>query len=198
MISGGSAIINSLGSQMPILLSSTIFGEAQAGLFAMALRVFTSPLALIGEAAGVALTGEVAARLRSQKKDAYALCSRSMRQLFALGVIPTAAAAIVGPWALPVLLGPAWARSGMLVAILALPTLAQFTAAPLSQMLNLTNRSHQLLRWDIARLIAIIASFAIPSQFGMSFEIALAFYGVIQFLLYAWLARSCLNAIRRA
>jgi len=119
-----------------------------------------------------------------------------MRDLFLIGMMPCALFAGLGSWAVPVVLGDDWARSGVIVAWLSAGTLAQFTASPFSQLLNIAGHSRWLLSWDITRLVAVTAAFTVPVLAGGGLLTAIAAYSATSVVLYTALGRMCLAAIR--
>jgi O-antigen/teichoic acid export membrane protein len=196
LMAGGSAGINQLASQLPILLSSGFFGNADVAFLAMAIRVLVSPLAIIGQAAAAANIGEVGRLLRERDVTVVRVVKHGMRDLFVVGVGPCLFAAGAGWFVVPILLGHQWGGAGVLVSLLSAGTLAQFTVSPFSQILNLTARNRSLLIWDSVRFLAILSSMLIPAVLGASFSVAIAVYSFSQVVIYTWLALACLGAVR--
>jgi O-antigen/teichoic acid export membrane protein len=195
-LSGGSAAINSLGGQLPILLCAWLYGQAEVGMLAMAIRILVAPLGIIGQAAASATTGEVGRLLRNREGAADLLVRRGMRDLFLLGLLPCLSAAALGPWLVPIVLGTAWAPAGTLVAWLSAGTLAQFTAAPFSQLLNIAGRSRLMLGWDVTRIVVIAGAFGLAALTGGTVIVAVALYTFAQIFLYVLLGRWCLETVR--
>jgi len=194
---GGSAAINSAAGQLPVLVAAFAYGNAQAGLLAMALRLLVSPLSLVGQAAAAASVGEVGLLLRNGDTRARRTLLSGMRDLFVLGAVPCLAAAVLGPTLVPWLLGEEWEDAGVLVALLSAGALAQFCASPVSQLLNVTQRSGVLLRWDVLRLCVIAAVLTVPAVAGGSFSLAIGAYAAAQVVLYGELARMVVRAVSR-
>ena len=194
-VSGCAAAINSVGSQLPLLLSSLLFGQAEVGFLAMAIRLLVAPMAIVGQAAAVASVGEIGQLLRQQDPAAPTMVCRGMWYLLALGALPCAAASVVGPWLVPWLLGPEWAQTGHLLFWLALGTLAQFAVAPFSQMLNLTGHHAWMLCWDACRLLVVGLAMTLPAAFGQPLDVAVAAYSLSSVVLYAILGFVCTRAV---
>lgn len=194
-VSGGSALINSLAGQLPILLSTTLFGHAEAGYLAMAVRILVAPLGIVSQAAASANIGEVGNMLREGSPDAPRVVVRSMRDLLLLGVIPCVAVGGLAIWLVPVVLGSTWAPTGTIMAVLAIGSLAQFVGSPFSQLLNLTGHNRRLLAWDVSRLLLIGISFGVVGRLA-GLIAAVAAYSGILVVLYALLIAIVVSAVR--
>lgn len=196
VVSGSAAGLNSLASQLPLLLCTFLYGQAEVGFLAMAIRVLVSPLSIVGQAAAAASIGEIGEHLRAGTSAVDALVRRGMGSLLVLGVLPCALAAVIGPRIVPALLGPSWAPAGPLVGWLALGALAQFAVAPFSQLLNLTGHHGWMLSWDASRLVVVAGAMVLPAALGHPLEVAVAAYSVGSVVLYAVLGSACIRAVR--
>jgi O-antigen/teichoic acid export membrane protein len=196
LTAGPSAFVNSLGGQAPILLASMMFGTRAAGLLAMTVRLLVSPLGIVSQAAASATLGEVGRSLRENEGGADSIVRRAMRDLFLLGLLPCSLAAALGPWLVPLLLGPDWRTTGTLLALLSVGTLAQLTLSPFAQLLNLLGRSRRLLSWDAVRFCCIAAAWIIPWGLGYSIETTVAVYSLTLVGVYALLWQLLRSALR--
>ena len=120
-----------------------------------------------------------------------------MRDLLAVGLIPCGLAGALGAWAVPFVLGQEWREAGLLLAALAAGALAQFVAAPFSQLLNLTGDNRRLLIWDTGRFGATVLSFCVAWAAGMSPVWAVGSCSVALVVVYCALACLVLRAIAR-
>jgi len=194
VVSGSAAALNSLATQLPLLLCTYLYGQVEVGLLAMAIRLLVSPMSIIGQAAAAASVGEIGRRIRLGSPGTHTIVTRGMLYLLALGALPCAAAAVTAPVLVPIVLGQAWAPVGPLVAWLAVGTLGQFAVAPFSQLLNLTGRHVWMLRWDASRLVVIAAAIGVPATLGQSLHSAVAIYSGCSLVLYAFLGVACARA----
>lgn len=164
---GMSALFNSLGTQMPLLLLASLYGTTSAGLFAMAQRLFSQPLQVLAQGIATASNAEVSHTIRSEDHAAASdLVRTTMRRLALLGAVPTVAVAVTAPWLAPIVLGENWQEAGGIISILSVSAYAQFCTAPFAQLLNVTGRSRTLLAWDCSRLMAITGALVAPKLFG--------------------------------
>lgn len=195
LTAGGSAGINSLGGQVPVLAPALFFGDQAAGWFAMAVRILVSPLSVVGQAAAAAAVGEISDAMRTNDGRSRVVFRRGVRDLTIIGAVPALGAAFLGSAIVPLLLGSEWKESGTIVSMLALGVWAQFAVSPFSQVLNLSGHSWRLLCWDVGRLTLMVGSFAIPSLLGGGLATAAASYSATLIVLYIAMARMCDRAL---
>lgn len=193
---GSSALINSTAGQVQILLPALLYGPVAAGVFAMAVRLLPAPLMVISQAMAAAAIGEVGRSLRDQDGRTRSIVRRGLRDLFILGILPCVAVAVLAPFVTGRLLGERWEEVGVILAVLSAGVLAQFCAAPFSQVLNLTGHSGRLLVWDVTRLVALGGAFVAPSVMGQPLSVAAGVYSVTLVLLYVFLSALVLGAVR--
>ena len=196
-LAGSSALLNSLTSSAPIILVSMFYGNAAAGQLAIGIRVLVAPLGIISQAAAFANLGEVSRMLRVGDDNAARVVRHGMRDLFAVGLIPCALAGALGTWAVPLVLGQKWREAGLLLAAQAAGALAQFVAAPFSQLLNVTGDNRRLLMWDSGRFTATILCFSVARMAGLSPVWAVGCWSAALMVVYFALARLVVRAVAR-
>jgi O-antigen/teichoic acid export membrane protein len=196
-LAGGSAFLNALTGSAPIILVSMFYGDAAAGQLAIGIRVLITPLSIISQAAAFANLGEVSRMLRVGDNNAAQLVRHGMYDLFAVGLIPCALAGVLGSWAVPFVLGQKWREAGLLLTVQAAGALAQFVAAPFSQLLNVTEDNRRLLIWDSGRFAVTILSFCAARIAGLSPVWAVGCASVALVFVYCALARLVLRAVAR-
>lgn len=197
-LAGASALVNSLGGQLTVLLTSALYGQIEAGLLAMAIRLLVSPLAIVGQAAASASLGELGRLVRDGASTGSAVVRRAMRDLALVGAVPCVALAVVGLFFAPTFLGPEWTDAGRMMALLAPGTLLQFVVSPFSQLLNLTGQTKKLLVWDVVRVVVLGAALTLPWALGAPVLTTVGCYSAVLIPLYAWMAalvRSALLAL---
>lgn len=194
-LAGSSALINSFTSQIPLFLASIFYGNATVGQLAIAIRILVAPLAIVGQAAASANIGEVGRLLRRGSDTAAQVVRSGMRDLLVVGAIPCSLAGALGAWAIPFILGKEWRQAGLLLAVLAFGTLAQFVVAPFSQLLNVTGNNRYLLIWDAGRFATTTLSFCIPWALGLSSVWAIGSWSVALVATYGVLAWLTIRAV---
>lgn len=196
-LAGTSAFLNSLTTSAPVLLVSVFYGDATVGQLAIGIRLLVTPLSIIGQSAASANIGEVSRMLRVGDDTAARLVKNGMRDLLAVGLILCSLAGVLGAWAVPFVLGQKWREAGLLLAALAAGSLAQFVAAPFSQLLNLTRDNRRLLIWDTGRFGATVLSFSIAWAAGASPVWAVGTWSVALVVVYIVLVRLVLRTVTR-
>jgi O-antigen/teichoic acid export membrane protein len=196
-LAGSSAFLNSLTTSAPVLLVSVFYSDSTVGQLAIGMRLLVTPLSIIGQSAASANIGEVSRMLRVGDGTAARLVRHGMRDLLALGLIPCGLAGVLGAWAVPLLLGQAWREAGLLLAAMSAGALAQFVAAPFSQVLNLTGNNRWLLIWDTGRFVATVLSFCVAWAAGMSPVWAVGALSAALVMVYGALVCMVLRAITR-
>jgi O-antigen/teichoic acid export membrane protein len=196
-LAGSSAFLNSLTSSAPVILVSVFYGDATVGQLAIGIRLLVTPLSIIGQSAASANLGEVSRMLRVGDDTAARIVRHGIRDLLAVGLIPCGLAGALGAWAIPFLLGHEWREAGLLLAALAAGALAQFVAAPFSQLLNLTGDNRRLLIWDMGRCSATVLSFCVARAAGLSPVWAVGSWSIVLVVLYGALACLVLRTIVR-
>ena len=191
---GASALLNSAGGQAPVLLVTALFGAAGAGVFAMAVRLLVGPLAILAQAVGSTMMGEIGRMSAARDPELTRTVDALIRQLGVLMLIPCALAALLAPWLVPFALGPGWDQVGTVIQVLAIGAFAQAVGSPLTQVLNLTHRSSLLLRWDAVRLAAIVVTFVAVPLLGGGVVLVSVVYSAVMALLYT----AVLLMVRRA
>lgn len=181
---GTTALVNSFAGQAPLLLIGALYGSVEAGLFAMMLRLLVSPMTIVGQAASSATLGEIGRIRRGGEGDASRFVKRASRDLAFVGLVPCAFVAVAGPWLSQLLMGEEWRRAGALMAVMSIGALVQFAIAPMSQLLNITGKSSQLLRWDILRLVTYVLAIVVPSLLGASLVGAVLVYSIAHLPVY--------------
>lgn len=150
-------VANALGVQLPLVLVGLLYDAGTTGQFGMVQRVLALPVTLVGTAAGQVFLSEIAARVRDRSAGSRALLLRASRLLVVPAVALAGVLLVGAPALFTVVFGPEWATAGDFARLLALPVAAQMVAAPLSQVLVVTERQLALLVWDGVRIALMVA-----------------------------------------
>lgn len=165
--SGGSALLNSTASQLPVLVVSVVYGAASSGLLAIGMRAFVAPLALVGQALSSASNGEVGECLRrGDHAGARRIVRSGVILLAGLGVVPALLVFILSPTYMGNILGESWAPAGPVVQALVPGAYAQLCTSAFAQTLNISDHSSWLLGWDTMRMVLIGIGLAVPRILG--------------------------------
>mgnify|MGYP001108727900 CR=1 FL=1 len=123
-------LLNVAGGQAPVLLFAALFSPALAGYYALALRVLSAPLALVGTAVSQVLLPRIVEANR--RGEAGQLILRLFRILAWLSFFPFTVAALMADRIIPFAFGPQWAPAASVIAWTALWAACQFVTSPLS------------------------------------------------------------------
>lgn len=194
LLAAPSALVNSAGLEMPLLLVSALYGDARAGLLGLTIRVFSGPTAIIGQAVSQVYTGETGAALRQPSGALGRLLRRAVLRLLLLGAGPALVLIVAGPWLFGLIFGPTWTEAGEYARFLAVAYLAQFAVTPVSSTLFLLERQGHELAWGCVRLLLTAGGTALCGLLGKPIQVAVIVLAVGHVLSYAVLYALCLHA----
>ncbi len=198
LISSGSAVLNVAGLQIPALLILILYGPVVGGLFALAQRVLSVPLALLGQAVMQVYVGHAGELIRSgDKLGLSALFSRFTRRLVIISALPVAILGAAGPILFTVVFGEAWRAAGEYAQIMILMVAAQLCVNPLAHTLMLLEFQGWQMAWDVSRLLLVLASFLAAGLFGLPPSTTIALYAGVITVTYLALHVMCRAAIAR-
>lgn len=149
------AVLNTLGLQLPLILLGAWFGIESAGFLGVAQRVTALPAALIGIAVGQVFCGELTARLRAGERNNRRLYLKVSVRLGLIGALITLALLVLPPYLFPVILGSNWAEAGTYAQATALAVGLGFMASPLSYVLVAYQKTFTAVSMDVSRIILV-------------------------------------------
>jgi O-antigen/teichoic acid export membrane protein len=189
-----SALVNSAGLELPLLLIAALYGDARAGLLGLTVRVIGGPMTIVGEAVNQVFTGESSAALRNPRGTLGASIRRAVLRLVVVGAIPAGVIAAAGPSLFASVFGADWAEAGEYARYLSLGYLAQFAVIPVSPVLWLLERQGRELAWAVLRVLLTAGAPAVCSMLDAPITAAIAALSVGQFISYAVLYALCVHA----
>jgi O-antigen/teichoic acid export membrane protein len=154
-ISAVSALINSAGFGVPMLIMAHAFGDRTFGFIALADRTINAPSTLIGQAVSQVYCSQASSYLR-QRAAILPLYARYARALSLFAAVPAALLWWSAPILAPILLGRAWAPTATFIRITLPSATLGFIIWPLIPTLNLLERQHKQLAWDVTRCAVTI------------------------------------------
>lgn len=131
------ALANMAGFQLPLLFIAVLVGNKELGFLMLVIRILQAPMSLIGSAISQVYYGQATSELKSGTLMPFTL--RMLKRLFLLGFPPMLFAAIIAPWATPLIFGNSWSRAGELIVWMAPFFFFQFLSSPLSMALHVVN-----------------------------------------------------------
>lgn len=153
-----SALLNVLGTQLPILFVARAYGAESAGNLAQAVTLGAIPAALLGTAISSVVLAELAARVRAGELDQRQRYLRVSRALAPLGLAWILGLALIAPSLLPWVLGSNWESAGQFAAALGIAAGSGLVVSPLTVVFSLYERSVLNLVLDVLRVVLVGAS----------------------------------------
>ncbi len=193
--SGG---INALSVEIPMLLSSSLFGTSTAGYYALAQRVVVAPLSMVGKSISQVYMSSLGERVRERDPAVVQLFTGVANRLLLLAAPPFILLGLFSPVLFKTVFGEGWYPAGMLVRVLVPAFLAQFVVVPLSQTLNFIGRQDYQLAWDALRFAGVFASFTITHHLNLNYIYAFTTLSAFLVLAYGVHYLLMLTALRNA
>ncbi|BBH47478.1 lipopolysaccharide biosynthesis protein [Pseudomonas sp. KU43P] len=182
-------LINTVASQIPVVLLAAKFGGETAGWFALTLKMMGAPISLLA-ASVLDVFKEQAARDYRETGSCRAIFIKTFKLLAVLALPPFIAFWFVGEWAFGFIFGDAWAESGR-YAVLMIPLFyMRFVVSPLSYTIYIAQRQNLDLIWQVALLALTFACFFLLD----SVDSVLWFYSIgyaIMYFIYFWMSFYC-------
>jgi O-antigen/teichoic acid export membrane protein len=179
-------LINTVASQIPVILLASKFGGESAGWFALTLKIMGAPISLLA-ASVLDVFKEQAARDYREQGGCRGIFIKTFKLLALLALPPFIGLWLLGEWAFGFIFGEAWAESGR-YAVLMIPLFyMRFVVSPLSYTIYIAQRQNLDLAWQLVLLIITVASFTLAS----SADSALWFYSMgyaIMYFVYFWMS----------
>ena len=189
-----SALVNSAGLEVPLLLVAALYGDVRAGLLGLTVRVVGGPSRVIGQAVHQVFSGESSAAIREARGTLGRTVRMSVRRLLLVGAVPAAVLLAAGPELFGLVFGPEWSEAGTYARLLALAYLAQFAVAPVSATLFLLERQGRELAWVVFRLVLTAGGPLACGLTGAPATAAIAALAAGHVLSYLVLYRLCVRA----
>ncbi|MFG0272935.1 oligosaccharide flippase family protein [Pseudomonas sp. zjy_14] len=182
-------LINTVASQIPVVLLAAKFGGESAGWFALTLKMMGAPISLLA-ASVLDVFKEQAARDYREAGSCRRIFIKTFKLLAVLALPPFIAFWFIGEWVFALIFGEAWAQSGH-YAVLMIPLFyMRFVVSPLSYTIYIAQRQNLDLVWQLALLALTFACFTLPDNV----ESALLFYSIgysIMYFIYFWISFYC-------
>ncbi|WP_057290012.1 lipopolysaccharide biosynthesis protein [Noviherbaspirillum sp. Root189] len=178
------AMFNTIGSQLPPLLFAALFSPALAGTYALANRVLSMPMQVVGKAiANVFLAGAADAR-REGRLGVFV--ARVHGKLSHIGMVPTLMLLMAGPEIFAFAFGIQWREAGVFAQWLAPWLYLVFVTSPMSAVLDVLDRQAAAMAFQALLLAVRIAAILSGAWLGDA-RLAIALFGMGSAL--CWLAQ---------
>jgi len=166
------ALLRSLGQNIPVFFLAVVFLPATVGFYAMANRLMRFPIALVGESVRRTYL-QKAAELSNKKMSLAPSLIKTTVVLAATGIIIFSPLLFWGPQLFAIVLGDQWADGGKYVSILTPWFFSRFVQLASSVTYIVFQKQDQLFRIHTVSTLAIVIAFVLVYRFGASAELTL-------------------------
>ncbi len=134
-------LLNTIGMQLPPLLFAVLFSPAAAGIYALAHRVLSLPMSLVGQAIGNVFLSRAA---EAQREGNLALLVAKVHEKLAqIAMPPVLVLAVVGPDLFVWVFGSEWREAGVFARLMVPMLYFQFILSPISSIFNVLEKQGQ-------------------------------------------------------
>ena len=183
-------LFNTGGTQLPPLIIAAFFSAAGAGLYALAHRVLTLPLSLIGSALQSVFLSNAAEAHRSNQLGE--IVKRLLDILVQIAVIPAAILVLTAPGLFSIIFGEDWRQAGALAQWMTPWLLLQFCTGPLAIVNAVVEKQHLDLILQAQLFVVRIIMLAVGAYYGdIVFAIMLFSIGsAVSYFIFLWVVLS--------
>ena len=167
--------LNTAGAQIPPLLFASTFGAGLAGFYALAHRLITMPMGLVGQAVGQVFLSDAPAQYR--RGELPATLNKAHKLLIKCILPPTAILIVFGPSLFSVIFGEQWRISGEVASWLSLWMLMAFTTSPLSSVFVVVEKQYFGLIMQAVLLLARVSGIGVGVLYD-DFMLAVIFFSI--------------------
>ncbi len=169
LISMPSSVIDVIAFALPIPFITDFYGLKYAGLYALATRLLSFPIALLTQNIADVFHSYVAESMRQKSPDVRKMFFQTTYKLCLLALPFTILIILVAPWSGGFLFGQKWHAVGMLIAYIVPWTAAQFIVSPLSRIVFVIGGQALKLIYDFTALFCLLGSFFIGRHLHFGF-----------------------------
>ncbi|NEP55951.1 MAG: oligosaccharide flippase family protein [Symploca sp. SIO2G7] len=135
------SLLNAIGTQISPILFAVLFSSTTAGIYALAHRVLSLPMSLVGQAIGNVFLARAAEAKR--EGNLAGLVAKVHEKLAQIAMPPTLVLAIVGPDLFVWVFGPEWREAGVFARLMAPMLYFQFILSPISTLFSVLEKQKQ-------------------------------------------------------
>lgn len=193
----GAGLLNAVGTIVPPVIISALYGEAVTGSFSFALRLVGLPVGLVGTAVSQVFLAEASQLVRERPvelPDFFRKVRRKMSLLsggiLLLGVISIPL--------FPLVFGGRWRMAGLFAGLMSIYCAAQIVVSPISTICLILKRQDVQFFLDALRAVVVVLALWLPGKLGGSclaaigcFSLAMTVTYGIYYSVYSHLASNC-------
>lgn len=149
-----SALLNSTGAQLPVLIFTAYYSPLIAGLYLLTQRVIKTPLSIVGQA----VTQLFISNIRNEEDKLKKNILNINKFLTVISAIPFAIVIVSGDRLFSLVFGPNWAEAGLVAAILSPWMFLVFICSPVSSLIEYKGKQKNFLIFQIILFLSRICS----------------------------------------
>ncbi|RFU64882.1 lipopolysaccharide biosynthesis protein [Peribacillus glennii] len=184
LISSWSALLNSLGNQLPTFFLAAHFDPKTAGWFFLAQKILTVPEGLLGFSAQQVYLSQSAQQARASPERFMSFFWDTIKKMFVMGIIVIGMIAFIAPYAVKIVFGQQWSEAGDFLQILSILYLMKIIVNPLSANFYVTEALKYQVISEIIRFLLICLSIFLSAYYFESPEASLTCISLMSSLGY--------------
>lgn len=187
-----SALLNSLGGQLPAILLIYFFSPAMAGFYAITQRVLRAPMTLIGGVIANVFTAQSAEMInRNEKIDVF--IENVILKLIAIVFFPMGGLFLLSPQLFPLVFGEEWAMAGIFAQWMIPWLTIVFITSPITLITEITAKNKNNLIFQVSLFASRLFGIGIGAL-NNSALISIASFSILSFICWliylTWLTKT--------
>lgn len=168
LLSSWSAVLNSIGLQIPVLFLTAYHSTAVVGWYALSNRVLGLPLNIISGAVGQVQMAESAKFVRDSPEQLQRLFWRTLKTVLMIGMPLVGLTALVAPWLFSFVFGYEWKEAGIYLQILCPMFLLDLAANSIGGSIDVLERQDLHAIREISRIVIMFVGVGLAIFFSYS------------------------------
>lgn len=165
IVSSWAALINSLGTQMPIFYLAAHFDAKTAGWFFLAQKILTIPEGLIGFSASQVYLTQAAQTARNSQEHFRQFFWDTVKKMIIMSFIIMGLVALCAPLAIKIVFGEQWIQASEFIQILSVLYFMKIIINPISANFYVFNALGKQFISELIRFILICVSLFLALEF---------------------------------
>ena len=179
LYSAPSEAMNTLSTQIPVLLMTNLFGMQAAGTYGMANRIVGLPVAVMGSSVGTVYFTDASRAYHDGDMETLKKMTRDIgEKLLYIALLPMTLLILYGEPLFMWVLGDKWAEAGRMAQGLAFWMLFVFVASPITGIWNVFRKQHVSLLVNVVLLASRAASIVLGFFIFRSPQPAILFFSL--------------------
>lgn len=175
--------MNTLSSQLPVILLNALFDPSFAGCYSLTYRVISLPMSIIGISIGDVFRQKAADNF-VKKGECIQIYKKTLSVLSIIATPPFIVVLLFSPKLFDFIFGKEWHIAGEYAQIMGVMFFLQFITTPLSNMFIIAEKQQLDLVWQSFRLFFSIVPFIVAYYYCRTPKFAIVLYALSYFLLY--------------